>query len=203
MTTTVRDIPETAPSRELLGRQGDLLGLSVGRQGHPSEIDGFARRFAAACLNCDPAAIALRHDRNGQPVLETVAGQPFLSLSHSGPLTLAGLATRPIGVDLEHLGEPREPAWNVLHPGERNRLSAIEDSDARHQAFIRLWTAKEAWVKALGEGFRREPSSFEIRPEDSGSFSVHDPVTSSAPVLAATGSFDAEGQTFLWSCVVI
>ena len=203
MTVRPRNIPDTGLGLKLLPRSGNLLGLGVGRTQRPSASDGYATRFAADCLQCAPQAMAIRRDAKGQPTLATPSGDVCLSQSHAEPLILVGLATRPIGVDLEPLGQTGAPAWNILHPGERDRLDAIGDNDARHHAFVRLWTAKEAWVKALGEGFRREPSSFEIRIEGARSFSVLDPVTSLAPVFAATGSFDADGQVFLWSCVII
>ena len=54
---------------------------------------------------------------------------------------------------------------------------------ARPLAFAQLWSAKEAYVKALGTGFRRAPESFLIRLAGLDGFSVEDPERPGEPAL--------------------
>ncbi len=71
-------------------------------------------------------------------------------------IALFGLAREKIGVDLE-LPSSAEPAWNVLREQEKAALRDLPE-ELRAEEFLRLWTAKEAYLKALGLGLRREPS---------------------------------------------
>nr|XP_027065333.1 uncharacterized protein LOC113691406 [Coffea arabica] len=52
-------------------------------------------------------------------------------------------------------------------------LSAISDPQLQQQEFIKLWTLKEAYVKALGRGFSDAPFktfTIRIRSANKGSF---------------------------------
>jgi hypothetical protein len=90
------------------------------------------------------------------------------------------LAQVEVGVDVE-LPRPRRTdaiARRFYAPGEIERLFAIEDAAARADAFFRLWTCKEAFLKVTGEGLSRSTRSYEIAPDRSR-------------VLWATGILDA------------
>ncbi|KAG5253089.1 4'-phosphopantetheinyl transferase HetI [Salix suchowensis] len=50
---------------------------------------------------------------------------------------------------------------------EVEHLSMISDSEVQRQEFVKLWTLKEAYVKALGRGFSAAPfKTFTIRVKD-------------------------------------
>ncbi|MEU0304224.1 4'-phosphopantetheinyl transferase superfamily protein [Streptomyces sp. NPDC006175] len=78
------------------------------------------------------------------------------SLSHGSGLVLLGLSSAPIGVDVEQLpgGETVQICAPALHPDEYAELAALGDT-ARRQAFGRLWTRKEAYLKGIGTGLSR------------------------------------------------
>ncbi|KAL9257193.1 hypothetical protein AKJ16_DCAP05637 [Drosera capensis] len=90
-----------------------------------------------------------------------------------------------IGIDVEE--KDRVMKSDVLSfsrrffcPDEVEHLAAISDSQCQRQEFIKLWTLKEAYVKALGRGFSAAPFD---------SFSIHYeyPVTSrSGPYLVGS-----------------
>jgi 4'-phosphopantetheinyl transferase len=130
--------------------------------------------FCARSLAVTPSRVALTFDAFGAPqlMLDGALGEWRVSSASRGKTALFGLARRKIGVDLELLGEPLEPAWNVLHPREQQALRALRPNE-RHAAFLQLWTAKEAYLKALGLGLRREPSEFWVRPQD-GAYQIFD-----------------------------
>ncbi|GJN09685.1 hypothetical protein PR202_ga27713 [Eleusine coracana subsp. coracana] len=63
-----------------------------------------------------------------------------------------------IGIDIEE--KKRKTAKSILSlarryftPPEVDYLAEIPDPDAQQKEFIKLWTLKEAYVKALGRGF--------------------------------------------------
>ena len=97
----------------------------------------------------------------------------YFSLSHCDGLTAVCVSTHgEVGIDVED--ENRRIGSDVmkfarrwLSPNEREALEAVRDDDERARAFMRLWTAKEAYVKALGLGIAGRPfREFDI---DSGS----------------------------------
>ncbi len=77
------------------------------------------------------------------------------SLSHSEQLALVAVAKRPVGVDLEHIGNAPtvedldDLAFLTLSEHERRHLVA---APAERQAieWLQLWTRKEAVLKAGG-----------------------------------------------------
>ncbi|MCW8127256.1 4'-phosphopantetheinyl transferase family protein [Microbulbifer halophilus] len=82
------------------------------------------------------------------------------NLSHSGPCLAVALADFPVGVDIERQREMKDVevlAREVFHPGEREWLVA---QPCFLTAFFRLWTVKEAILKAVGTGFSTPPDSF-------------------------------------------
>jgi 4'-phosphopantetheinyl transferase len=77
------------------------------------------------------------------------------NISHSGgALAVAVSRSLPLGIDLEHRRRPRralELAQRFFAPDEAQALGRLAETE-RQVAFLRLWTCKEAWVKADGRG---------------------------------------------------
>lgn len=118
-------------------------------------------------LTCSNEELAFEEGEHGKPSA-VVRGQPAsvsFSVSHSGRHGLIALAGRGrLGVDVE----PRSTRRNLdvligetLTPAEQSRLAGA-GANRRRQLFFRLWTMKEALVKALGTGFQLHISEFEI-----------------------------------------
>lgn len=121
---------------------------------------GLARRAVARRLDCAVEHVTIGRSASGAPVLLAPDARLHLALSGRDDLVAVALAEAPVGVDIEPVGAPFEAPLNVLHPDERAALAAM-GADA-HDHFMRLWTAKEAYLKALGTGFAREPAEIAI-----------------------------------------
>lgn len=108
----------------------------------------------------------------GPPVVARGAGKPGLggwggdlrfSVAHtSGVVVVAVARGREVGVDVERLG--RSP-WlslppRVLTPRELASLEGLTVTPA--DAFLRLWTRKEALLKAAGVGLALDPLLVEV-----------------------------------------
>lgn len=97
---------------------------------------------------------------HGRPAVIQAGGGPPLhfSLAHSRGLIAVAVAPRVIGVDVERLPSPEtvEACARALHPGEQAELAAAPPGERRAH-FGRLWTRKEAYLKALGTGLSRHP----------------------------------------------
>lgn len=106
------------------------------------------RLVLAAYRDSPPAALEIVRSERGKPAL---AGGPGFSIARSAGLAL--LAVHPsseVGVDVERLREIAEVAGvakRLLTAEERQAWSAA-GGDAR--AFLRIWTRREAALKALG-----------------------------------------------------
>lgn len=112
-----------------------------------------ARAWLASRLAVEPAELPLARDARGRPCLDRPGWD--CNWSHGGPWLLVALgAGVRVGVDVEVL-RPRPKALEVARryfaPDEAERLAAL-DGPARDAAFLRLWCAKEAVLKAHGRG---------------------------------------------------
>ncbi len=88
----------------------------------------------------------LEKDARGVP---RPAGGLFWSLAHKPEWVAGVVAPHPVGIDVEAVAErPAGLFRRVARPGEWELLSA----EAPEVAFARLWTAKEAVLKASGQG---------------------------------------------------
>ncbi len=83
----------------------------------------------------------------GKPVL---AGRDdaFFSLSHGGRFVLCAVSGGPVGADVERVRPAQLSVARRFHPDERAWLEAQPEA-AREDALFRLWTRKEAWIKAV------------------------------------------------------
>ena len=123
---------------------------------------GILREVLGRAMAVEPARVQLKYGPHGKP---QVAGSPIrFNISHSGDLAVIALARVEVGVDVE-LPRPRRSdaiARRFYAPGEIERLFAQTDPAARADAFFRLWTCKEAFLKVTGEGLSRSTRSYEI-----------------------------------------
>ncbi|MEU3898842.1 4'-phosphopantetheinyl transferase superfamily protein [Streptomyces sp. NPDC045251] len=106
-----------------------------------------ARIIIGARLGRPPRAVRFTRGRWGKPSVEDAGGTHF-SLSHSGELALLALAPRPVGVDVElaRAGLDADRLARRFFPQPERELVERDGLGA----FVRLWTRKEACVKAAG-----------------------------------------------------
>ena len=104
-------------------------------------------------------------EENGKPQIDPALGRPGLqfNLSHSrGFAACAVTRDAPIGIDVETVSARRsslEIAESFFSPAEIAILR-MAPPDKQRRTFYRLWTLKEAYIKATGEGLRRRLDSF-------------------------------------------
>ena len=143
-------------------------------------------------LGCSNRELSFGYLEHGKPFAR-VDGAPSsasFNVSHSGRHGLIGFAKEDgLGVDLEVRRPGRDfdgIGSRVYGPAERRALSAAAGR-AKADLFYRLWSLKEALIKALGTGFSLSPAGFEVpRPMLEGERGRRVPVPASAvrPVLA-------------------
>ncbi|MFY9656749.1 MAG: 4'-phosphopantetheinyl transferase superfamily protein [Methylocystis sp.] len=119
------------------------------------------RRPVAQRLGVAASAVEIGHDPQGAPRLLAPQAPLFLSVSGREDFCAIALGSRAVGVDIEPLEPEAKPVWSALHASEAAWLCALP-KDAQSEAFLRLWTAKEAYLKALGTGFSRDPATIAV-----------------------------------------
>ena len=89
---------------------------------------------------------------NGKPLLAGAGGHWGFNLSHAGPVAVAVLAEGvSVGVDVEatdRAADIRRLAQRVFSESEQEQVK-----EGGREAFFRLWSQKEALLKALGCGW--------------------------------------------------
>jgi 4'-phosphopantetheinyl transferase len=135
-----------------------------------------AREALANQFGLSPGAVTIGHDPRGRPLIATPQGTGLhISLATRAGVVALALAHHPVGIDIERVDPAAEPPFEALHPDERQMLRNLPPP-ARPLAFAQLWSAKEAYVKALGTGFLlRAPESFRVRLAGLEDFEVDDP----------------------------
>lgn len=137
---------------------------------------GALRRVLGAYLGLEPEAVAFARDPRGKPRLHPDARLAF-NLSHSGALAVVAVTARPaVGVDIELLGRRIRPGvlLRALAASERPGVLALDGAE-RDEAFLRHWTAKEAYAKALGVGLSIGMDRVEITGAAAGEPALADP----------------------------
>jgi 4'-phosphopantetheinyl transferase len=149
---------------------------------------GALRLLLAQHLDRPAQTLAFAQGPHGKP-FAVVDGPPAhveFNVSHSAKRGLIAIARGPVGVDIEFLG--READFHLVAKGV---LTAAEQAALWQRAgaerallFYRMWTQKEALIKATGRGFASPPRGF----------AVPDALLEGA----RSASFTFPGETALW-----
>jgi 4'-phosphopantetheinyl transferase len=104
--------------------------------------------FDRTCAHCGDR-------RHGKPDVRAASPGLDFSVSHAGALAVVAVSDRPVGVDVEVATAGAQPVVAALT--ERERATCLS-----YAGFARLWTRKEAVLKAVGKGLAIHPGSIEV-----------------------------------------
>lgn len=130
---------------------------------------GVLRSILGACLGEEPAKLTFSRTCLGKPCLADpwAAGGLRFSMAHSEDAALYAVAGgREVGVDVEkvrHDLDATAMADRFFTKAEAAAVRKAPDGE-RPDTFLRLWTLKEAWSKAVGCGFSVPPDRFAVPP---------------------------------------
>jgi 4'-phosphopantetheinyl transferase len=127
---------------------------------------GCLRLLLGHYLGVNPETVQFCYGPQGKPDLQLPAAATLsFNVSHAGDWALIAIGQgQPVGIDLEHI--QLDYAWQAvsgltLTPRERVRLAALP-LEVQSAVFFKLWTGKEAYVKATGEGLSRPLDQLEV-----------------------------------------
>jgi phosphopantetheinyl transferase len=108
--------------------------------------------------------------KSGQPLLRSLAGQINLSISHTQGLVALAMAPeeQAIGIDVEAWARPLRLQKLLAATMSQEDAQWCQMQPAPEQAFIRHWTLKEAYLKALGRGIAADLPGLSFTVGDQG-----------------------------------
>lgn len=126
---------------------------------------GLVRWVLTKYMGVAPAALAFEREARGKPrVVDSASTTPPLEFNVTHTRGLLGVAVAcagsPVGLDAELASRaPRRGALTLARrhfsPADVSALESLPPGPARDVEFVALWTLKEAYVKATGDGIAR------------------------------------------------
>lgn len=122
------------------------------------------KKHASRLLEADPNEMMISFNPHGKPLF---SNQPLkFSITHSGNVTAVAFShTTEIGLDSECIREIDDISGLSLRffsDAENQYLSGLSDKEVLKENFFRVWSAKEAYVKAAGTGLSTVLSDFSV-----------------------------------------
>ena len=148
------------------------------------ECHGRLRHHLAHYTGMAPEMLAFQSGPFDKP--ELTDGSWHFNLSHSDDLyAMAACQDHSVGIDIEtgaNHGNLLELVSHVCHPTERTRLEGFSSEQKKRRLFLCYWTAKEAFLKAIGCGFQQAPETVRIVGDPfSGHAEVETTMSGAAP----------------------
>ena len=173
---------------------------------------GLLRLLLGTLIESDPAGLVFEVGPHGKPAL---VGGPAFNVSHSGEWWFCGVALDGrVGVDVEvhrPLGDLADLARTTFHASETDSVLARATEEARQAAFFRVWSRKEAFIKAVGMGLAYPLDGFIVSADAKPArvlIEVSDPEEGAGrwqmesvtwePGLAAAAAWDRPGARVVW-----
>jgi len=103
--------------------------------------------------------IKVVYDEKGRPSLENAEKKMHISITRANTVMLVVLYEKPIGIDGEYLPRIMSPENKVDYMLLAEKFFSIDECeflrDSSHgseaETFVRIWTRKEAYIKAAGK----------------------------------------------------
>jgi 4'-phosphopantetheinyl transferase len=137
--------------------------------------------------------IAFAEGPYGKPGLAGANG-PHFNVSHSGCWALIGFSgSRDIGVDIEFMraaGDELDLARLFFSAAEYHSLEGLAKG-VLLQSFYKIWTCKEAVLKAIGAGITEHLKDFSVELTENG-YVIHPEPDCFSPALASVAVQPAE-----------
>lgn len=127
---------------------------------------------------CEDAGIVGADERvaygeNEKPYLADFLDVHF-NLSHSGERVMCVLSPFDVGCDVEIIkGDRGRLAERFFKPEESAWIKHFETLEKQSEAFYRLWTLKECYMKVTGRGMSLMPDKFALRVDENENISLY------------------------------
>jgi 4'-phosphopantetheinyl transferase len=133
---------------------------------------GLLLRQACVDAGLGLADAHVAYGENGKPYLTDFPEVQF-NLSHSGERVMCVLSPFETGCDVETIkGDRGRLAERFFMPEESAWIKHFETLEKQSDAFYRLWTLKECYMKVTGRGMSLMPDKFSLNVDENGNISL-------------------------------
>lgn len=124
---------------------------------------GMLRHLLEEYTGTEATRLIIDTDTHGKPRLVQTTRPIHFNLAHSLDRALIAFSRdSAVGVDFEDLSHQDrvvEVMDSICTADEKAAIAALSDETARSRALLRLWSAKEAFLKAMGTGLHVDPTA--------------------------------------------
>lgn len=127
---------------------------------------GILRKLLSNYLSTSPRALQFQYSEYGKPDLAAQgSGRIGFSLSYSDNVAIFAFTQKTeLGIDIEHVRQVPEMEQLVqrFFSARENLSFASVPKSQKEEAFFNCWTAKEAFIKAVGAGLSYPLKEFDV-----------------------------------------
>jgi len=185
MPSQIKQLPLISELEALLDdNERQLMGRFIQQKHQHTYLISHAlkRLMLAERLDCHPGEIRFQATDKGKPFVSYPAAvEPkdkwHFNLSHTEDQVAVAVSQQPVGIDVENTTRALpdlDLAQRYFSGDEYERLAACEP-DQRGLLFLKLWTLKEAYLKAEGWGLSARLDAFAFDVTGPISLTVLDP----------------------------
>jgi len=151
--------------------------------------------------SADTAKDALRYGEWGKPYLKSPLSDIYYSYSHSGTYQALIFAEFEVGLDIEDIMRQNARSGDRLikiakryfTQDEREYMALESNNNRLINAFFRIWTGKESYVKYTGMGFRQGFTKFSVLDPPEGAIIEMVDITG-APQIACSIAYGRQAS---------
>ena len=134
---------------------------------------GFLLQIACSDVGMAGVDEHIAYGENGKPYFPDAPDVHF-NLSHSGERVMCVISPFEVGCDVEIIkGDRGKLAERFFKPEESSWIKRFETLEAQSEAFYRLWTLKECYMKVTGRGMSLMPDKFTLNVDEIGNISLY------------------------------
>ena len=167
---------QSLTDKDLFERMYDSVSLfrqqKIDRMKHPEDKirslgAGLLLQKALSDYGIDEKTAAFETNSNGKPFINCSNNETVqFNLSHSGNYAMCIIGNSPVGCDVERVRKiDLKLADRFFAQSEKEMILSQTTEDDKINTFFRLWTLKESYVKAEGQGLSIGLNSFAVQPD--------------------------------------
>ncbi len=124
-------------------------------------------------MKIDPASIVFSFNNFGKPYIPDNKYELQFNLSHSDDLIVFAFSVgTEIGVDIERVKKIEDMNGVADICFTRFETNWMKSTESSTETFYKIWTIKEAFIKAIGEGFAFSPKDIELTNETENQITI-------------------------------
>jgi len=131
-----------------------------------------AKKAISELYGIEPEGITILKNKNGKPFLDCSQNRLLedvhFNISHSGDMAACVVSKGQTGIDIEKIRSVNmKTTKKFCTQAEKEYITDAEDENEKNIRFLKIWTLKESYLKAIGTGIAGELKEIEFYIEES------------------------------------